>query len=107
VRPPSYRQATGSLASADAFYFLASPDLRDDEGLFMTCDAPVEGLNLEDLPAEETGDHDWPVTWKQGPVLVVRGRGTEVLADSPPECLAVAAVPIDCTGKEIVGYPPF
>jgi hypothetical protein len=69
------------VASRDAFYFVPDPCVTI-EGLFGPSDPFVEELDLEDLPAEVTADHDWPVTWAEGPVIVVPRQAIQSLRTS-------------------------
>jgi hypothetical protein len=82
------------VASADAFYFVLNPNIplrcslfeasgRDTEpNPFGTTDPNVQQAELSKLSTEITGDHDWPLTWQQGPVLVVPRRAVRSLRTS-------------------------
>jgi hypothetical protein len=82
------------VASADAFYFALDPNTSrqaslfsgsntdTESGLFGTTDPDVRDVDLSELPTEITGDHDWPLTWKQGPVLIVPRRAVRALRTS-------------------------
>ena len=84
------------VASAETFYFVANPNVvigaaaavggavgglvaglaaskrKKGKRKIMPQDVPlVEELDLADLPAKVTRHPDWPVTWEEGPVIVV------------------------------------
>jgi hypothetical protein len=90
------------VASADAFYFVAGPGVQGEEGLFGTSDPLVQELDLEELTAEVTGDHGWPVTWKQGPVLVVPRQAVQSLRTS----LMLGGIELVLTDVRILVFTP-
>jgi hypothetical protein len=102
------------VASADTFFFTLDPaapavaqlfgGLKKDpeEGFFGTTDPLVEEVDLEDLPEDVTDDHDWPLTWKRGPVLVVPRRAVRSLRTS----LMLGGILLELRDEQILVFTP-
>ncbi len=100
------------VASTDAFYLaldLQAPlggglfgAPRDEGGLFGTSDPLVEEAELAELPADVTGDSDWPLTWKRGPVLVVPRRAVRSLRTS----LLLGGIELELADVRILVFTP-